>query len=73
MQILSFVLFVVMSGRKKRQKELEVIMYIEMIFKYIQRYSAYHYFLAFGMWGNKCKYLLAISKKPQAITNEVGN
>ena len=45
-----------------------------MIFKYIFKDIQLSLsLLSFGMWSNKCKYLLAISKKPQAITNEVGN
>ena len=62
-----------MSGRKKKTERTWNILYRNDIQVHIQRYSASHYVLSFGMWSNKCKYLLAISKKPQAITNEVGN
>ena len=53
-----------MSGRKKKTERTNSSTYSKIFSLSL---------LSFGMWSNKCKYLLAISKKPQAITNEVGN
>ena len=68
---LLYCLYLVMSGRKKRQKELEGIISKWYSSTYSKIFSLS--LLSFGMWSNNCKYLLAISKKPQAMTNEVGN